>query len=202
MNGRQLNDVERDVLSELGNIGAGHAATALSVLLQQEVRMSVTATRICAFDEIADVVGGPEQLVAGVFLRMSGDISGNVFLLLSLDSAKLLLKKLLPDSSELEDFTEIELSALGEVGNILSGAYLGAICSLSTLNMNQSVPAVAIDMAGAILDIGILMSGQTADSAILINTSIYQGKTNIDGHFFLLPDPDSMDPLLQALGCV
>ncbi len=201
MNGRQLNEVEKDVLSELGNIGAGHAATALSVLLQKEVRMSVTAARICEFDEIAEVVGGPEQLVAGVFLRMLGDVSGNMFLLLSLDSAKELLQKLLPGSSVFDDFTEIEMSALGEVGNILGGAYVSAICSLSTLKLNQSVPAVAIDMAGAVLDIGILMSGQASDSAILINTSIFQGDTNIDGHFFMLPDPDSTDPLLQALGC-
>jgi chemotaxis protein CheC len=201
MSHRQLNDVEKDVLSEFGNIGAGHAATALSVLLQQEVRMSVTDARICAFDEIADVVGGAEQLVTGVFLRVSGDICGNMFLLLSLDSATKLVQNLLPGSKDIEDFTEIEMSALAEVGNILSGAYVNAICGLSALKLTQTVPAVAIDMAGAILDIGILMSGQTSDSAILINTSIFQGKTNIDGHFFMLPDPDSTAPLLRALGC-
>ncbi len=201
MTGWQLNDVEKDVLSELGNIGAGHAATALSVLLQQKVRMSVTAARICTFDEIADVVGGAEQLVVGVFLRMNGDISGNMFLLFSLESAKELLQKLLPGKDEFDDFTDIEISALGEVGNILGGAYLNAISDLVLLNMNQTVPAVAVDMAGAILDIGILMSGQTSDSAILIDTSIFQGDKSIDGHFFMLPDPESTAPLLRALGC-
>jgi chemotaxis protein CheC len=202
MSGRQqLNEDQADVLREFGNIGAGHAATALSVLLRDEVRMSVTSAKIVEFDEIANVVGGAEAIVVGVFLRMNGDLSGNMFLLLSLHSAKKLLSRLLECDQEVDDFTEIEVSALGEVGNILGGSYLNAISTLCSLYMNQTVPAVAIDMAGAILDIGILMAGETSDSAILINTSIWQGESNIDGHFFLLPDPASTDLLLQALGC-
>lgn len=197
----ELNEVQADVLREFGNIGAGHAATALSVLLRDEVRMSVTSAKIVSFDEIANVVGGQEAIVVGVFLRMSGDLSGNMFLLLSLHSAKQLLARLLDVGKEFDDFTDIEVSALSEVGNILGGSYLNAISKLCALHMNQSVPAVAIDMAGAILDIGILMSGEASDSAILINTSIWQGESNIDGHFFLLPDPDSTEPLLKALGC-
>jgi len=197
---RQLDERQADVLQEVGNVGAGHAATALSMLLHEEVRMSVTSARLCQFAEVSDVVGGPEAVVVGVFLRMYGDICGNMFLLLSLKSAKELLRKLLMSTGEIEDFTEMELSALAEVGNILGGSYLNAICMLSSLKMTQSVPAVAIDMAGAILDIGILMSGEIANSAILINTSIRQGDSDIDGHFFMLPDPDSTEPLLRALG--
>src|SRR5579875_1528565 len=120
----QLDDMQKDVLRELGNIGAGHAATALSVLLQDEVRMSVTSAELCAFDDIANVAGGSEELVVGVFLRMHGDIEGNIFLLLSLLSAKQLLRKLLSHPEDTSDFTEMEISALAEVGNILGGSYL------------------------------------------------------------------------------
>lgn len=199
--GFQLNETQQDVLRELGNIGAGHAATALSILLREEVRMSVTSARLCAFDEISDVVGGAEEIVAGVFLRMSGDVYGNMFLLLSLKSARQLLHRLVQVEDEIEDFTEMDISALSEVGNIMGGSYLNAMSELSSLQMNQSVPAVAIDMAGAILDIGLFMSGEIYDSAILIDTCIWQGKDNIDGHFFLLPDPGSTEKLLHALGC-
>lgn len=197
----QFNSRHADVLREVGNVGAGHAATALSMLLQDEVRISVTSARLCAFDEIADTVGGAEEVTAGVFLRMTGDLTGNMMLLLTLRSAKHLTSRLLECSDDVEDFTELEMSALAEVGNILGGSYMNALSMLTGLRLSQTVPAVAIDMAGAILDIGILMAGETSDSAILIDTSITQGDSEIDGHFFLLPDPVSMDPLFEALGC-
>jgi chemotaxis protein CheC len=192
---------QEDILREVGNVGAGHAATALSSLLQEEVRISVTSARVCSFDEIADVVGGAETVIAGVFLRMNGDVQGNMLLLLTLQSAKQLLRRLFQDGHEIEDFSELELSALGEVGNILAGAYLSAIGKLTSLNVAQSVPAVAVDMAGAVLDIGILMAGETSDAALLIDTRIVQGTSEVEGHFFLLPDPASLPVLLAALGC-
>lgn len=199
--GAEFNALHADILREVGNVGAGHAATALSTLLQDEVRISVTSARLCTFDEIADTVGGAEAVTAGVFLRMTGDLNGNMLLLLTLRSAKHLTRQLLNSPNEVEDFTELEMSVLAEVGNILGGSYVNAIGTLTRLRLNQTVPAVAVDMAGAILDIGILMAGDAADSAILIDTSITQGESAIEGHFFLLPDPVSMVPLFEALGC-
>jgi chemotaxis protein CheC len=128
-----------------------------------------------------------------------GDVRGNIMLLLSLPSAKLLLRKLLPNSQDAVELTELEISALGEVGNILGGSYINAISALTALRMTQSVPAVAIDMAGAILDTAILIAGELSDSAILIDTVITQGSSDVEGHLFLLPDPDSLSPLLDAL---
>jgi len=197
----QLTEQQADILREVGNIGAGHAATALSTLLQDEVHMSVTSAKMCSFDEITETVGGQEAVVAGVFLRMTGDIQGNMMFLLPVNSAKQLIAKLLPFDCEEDDFTDLEISALSEVGNILGGSYLNAVSTLTSFTLNQTVPAVAIDMAGAILDIGILMAGEVADSAILIETLITQGNSAIDGHFFLLPDPSSTTPLLRELGC-
>lgn len=198
---KRLHFTERqiDILNEVGNIGAGHAAMALSTLLHSQVRISVTSTRVCDFAQIPDVVGGAEKLIVAIFLRMNGDLEGNMMLVLSLESARKLVQQLL-QSNATEDFTELELSALGEVGNILSGSYLNAISHLTSLRLQQSVPAVAIDMAGAVLDIGLVMAGEVADSAILIDTNIWQGSSNIDGHFFLLPDPWATVPLLRALG--
>jgi chemotaxis protein CheC len=201
VNDAAWNEVQEDVLREVGNIGAGHAATALSSLLQEEVRISVTCARICSFDEISEVVGGPETVIAAVFLRMTGDVQGNMLLLLTLHSARQLLRRLFQSEREIEDFSELEISALGEVGNILAGAYLNAIGRLTSLTVAQSVPAVAVDMAGAILDIGILMAGETSDAALLIDTRIAQGPSEVEGHFFLLPDPQSLPILLTALGC-
>ncbi len=200
MNHNELSDRQADVLKELGNIGAGHAATALSTLLRDNVRMSVSSARMCPFDEIADLAGGAESIIAGVFIRMSGDIEGNIMFLLSLNSAKQLIRRLLNQQAEADDFTELELSAIAEVGNIMGGSYLNAVSQLTRLRLWQSVPAVAVDMAGAILDIGLLAAGEVSDSAILIDTAIRQGTLDVSGHFFLLPDPGSTDILLKALG--
>ncbi|WP_245575708.1 chemotaxis protein CheC [Alicyclobacillus contaminans] len=189
-----------DILREVGNIGAGHAASALSALLGEEVKISVTSARMCAFNEIADAVGGDEVVAAGIYLRMTGDVHGNMLLMLSLPSAKQLLRRLLPGQQETLEFNELEISALAEVGNILGGSYMNAIGTLTHLTLTQSVPAVAIDMAAAILDIGILSAGEVCDEAILIDTVISQGKFDVQGHFFLLPDPDSLTTLLCALG--
>ncbi|MDP9728867.1 chemotaxis protein CheC [Alicyclobacillus tolerans] len=195
-----LDDRQQDILREVGNVGAGHAATALSVLLQESVQMSVTAARLCPFDEIADIAGGPEAPVVGIFLQIGGQMNGSMFLLLPMQSAEHLLHQLNLTGHEGLLFEELQLSALAEVGNILSGSYVTAISELASLQITLSVPSIAVDMAGAILDIGLAFSGDIADQAILINTQIWQGQMNIDGHFFLLPHPQSMVKLFSALG--
>lgn len=198
--GLGLDDIQADVLREVGNIGAGHAATALSELLGQEIQLSVTSAKVFPFSSIADVVGGAEIVVAGVFLRISGDITGNIMFLLPITSALALTGQLLGRGDGATDFDELAISALGEVGNILTGSYLAAINALTGLRMQPTVPAVAVDMAGAVLDIGLISIGEVADEAILIDSTIFQGSTHMKAHFFLLPDPVSTHPLLTALG--
>jgi chemotaxis protein CheC len=194
-----LDELTSDALREFGNIGAGHAATALSILLQDRVTMSVTEARVCSLDEILEVVGGPETLVAAVFIRISGDIPSNMFVLLSLSSVDRLLNQLLGPVEERDDYTDLELSAISEIGNILSGAYVTAISDLCGVPLNQSVPSVAIDMVAAILDIGLMTSANEENEAILIRTSLGQGSHTIEGHFFMLPDFQGTQSLLNIL---
>lgn len=199
MSSNGLDDLTADALREFGNIGAGHAATALSVLLDGRVTMSVSDARLCPFDEIISVVGGDMTSVAAVFIQIQGEIPGNMFVLLTLPSVDQLLNRLLGTAETRNDYTDLELSAIAEVGNILSGAYVTAISDLCGISLNQSVPSVAIDMASAVLDIGLMMSGNEDNEAILISTSLGHGDHVIDGHFFLLPDFDGMETLLKIL---
>lgn len=197
----QFGDFQLDVLREIGNIGAGNAATALSRLISKEIDMTVPQVKIIPFDEIADVVGGVESLVVCVFLRMMGDIPGNMFFIISVDSAKNLLQELMGITMQDEAaFNEMELSALNEIGNILTGSYLSSLADFTKLNMQPSVPAVAIDMAGAILSYGLLEFGHNGDFALTIDTAFFQGNEKISGHFFLLPDPEALPQLFHALG--
>ncbi|AMA72690.1 MULTISPECIES: chemotaxis protein CheC [Aneurinibacillus] len=194
-------DFQLDVLREIGNIGAGNAATALSKLISKEIDMQIPQVNIISFDEIADVVGGAEALVVCVFLRVLGDVPASMFFIISIESAKNLMKELLGmETKEEGSFDDMELSMLNEIGNILAGSYLSSLADFTNLNMQPSVPAVAIDMAGAILSYGLLEVGYSGDFALTIDTAFFQGNEEISGHFFLIPDPDAFSRLFQALG--
>ena len=197
----RLEDFQMDVLKEVGNIGAGHAATALSTLLDKPIDMLVPKVRMLPFEEICESVGGAETVVLAIFLRVEGDAPGNMFFILDLDAAKNMLRDLVGlHIEDQEEYSELELSALNEIGNILAGSYLSSLADFTNLNMQPTVPALAIDMAGAILSYGLLQFGQMGDQALLIDTKFLEGENEVQGHFFLIPDPESFGKIFSALG--
>ncbi|GGG80638.1 chemotaxis protein CheC [Paenibacillus radicis (ex Gao et al. 2016)] len=192
---------ELDVLKEVGNIGAGNAATALSRLLDKPVDMAVPKVSLLPFEEVANRVGGSEQVVIAVFLRVEGEAPGNMFFIIQEQSAKSLLSQLLAlRPEEQEGYSEMELSALCEIGNILAGSYLSSLADFTHLTMAPSVPSVALDMAGAILSYGLVQYGEMGDSALLIETTFLEDRQELEGHFFLIPDPESFNKIFKALG--
>ncbi|MEY9092082.1 chemotaxis protein CheC [Paenibacillus sp. UNC499MF] len=198
---RQLADYQLDVLKEIGNIGAGHAATALSTLLDKPVDMLVPKVMVLPFEEIPEIVGGAEEVVLAIFLRVVGDAPGNMFFILNLESAKRMLFSLIGmELSDSGEYTELEISALNEIGNILAGSYLSSLADFTRLSMSPTVPSLAIDMAGAILSYGLLQFGEMGDQALLIDTKFLEGNEEVQGNFFLIPDPESFGKLFAALG--
>lgn len=190
-----------DVLKEVGNIGAGNAATALSQLLNKPIDMAVPKVQLLSFEEITDKVGGAEELVYAVFLRVEGDAPGNLFFILTPDAAVNLLSRVAGiELSGGEELSEMELSALNEIGNILAGSYLSSLADFTSLSMYPTVPALAMDMAGAILGYGLLQFGQMGDDALLIDTTFLEGQDEIEGQFFLIPDPESFPKIFTSLG--
>ncbi|MCA1030094.1 chemotaxis protein CheC [Bacillus timonensis] len=203
----KINNTQIDVLKEIGNIGAGHSATALSKLLNKKIDMKVPDVKIVTFDEVMDLAGGPENIVASVFLRIEGDAPGSMFFVLSLAQASRFIQQLTGDNSFSFDnppYAEIAISALQELGNILSGSYLSSLSDFTHLRLYPSVPALSIDMVGAILGYGLIELSQVSDYAIVIDAAINEDEVGEDeyvkGHFFLLPDPDSFQRIFQSLG--
>lgn len=196
----RIEDFQMDVLKEIGNIGAGHAATALSQMIDKQVDMKVPKARLVSFDQIADSLGGDEQVVIAVYLRVLGDAPGNMFFVVSHESSKKLLRNMIGLEVETESFSELELSALSEIGNILAGSYLSSLSDFIQLNMQPTVPALAIDMAGAIMSYGMIEYGHMGEQALFIDTTFLDGSDEVEGHFFLIPDPDSVGKIFQALG--
>ncbi|MCL2052018.1 MAG: chemotaxis protein CheC [Lachnospiraceae bacterium] len=192
-----------DVLKELGNIGAGNATTALAQMIGSKVDMTVPQVKLLQFYELGGLMGGEEQIMAGISLSVEGDITGSIMFLLKQEAAKHLINQLMPGMGEPDsfEFTEMELSALKELGNIIAGAYLNSLASLTNLLIFPSVPDLAIDMAGAILSIPAIQFGTIGDHILLIQTQFIDDEC-IEGYFILLPDLDSYGKILQSLGIV
>ena len=189
-----------DVLKEIGNIGAGNAMTALAQMLQCKVDMKVPQVRLLEFKEVGEMMGGEEQLMVGVYLAVEGDITGSIMFLVRMDSAKHLVNKLMMGmGSEEPGLNEMELSAMKEVSNIITGAYLNSLSMLTNLKIYPSPPALTMDMAGAILSVPAIEFGTIGDNILLIQSQFYD-EVEIDGYFILIPDLESYEKILSALG--
>lgn len=198
-----LNSFQLDILREIGNIGAGNAVTALAKMLDRKVNMAVPQIKIMEFSEVSEVVGGAETPVAGILLGICGDISGYILFVLEESNAKKLVNILLgKDPDEEVEYNEITLSALKEVGNILTGSYLSAISTLTGLLIKPDVPDLAIDMAGAILSVPAIEFAKSTDTVLYIETEFSEGCHRVVGNFFLVPDTESYIKLLKTLGAM
>ncbi|MGF7185995.1 chemotaxis protein CheC [Desulfitispora alkaliphila] len=196
----ELNNLQLDALKEVGNIGAGNAATALSQLLQKKIDMEVPRVKVLPLEEIPEVMGGSEILVTGVYLKVEGKAPCNILFIMPVESAQALTNTLLGRSDDEVEFDEMSQSALMEIGNILAGSYLNSLASFTFMSFSPSVPALAQDMAGAIISAVVFDLGEIADHCIVIETKFFEGERDISGHFFLLPEPDSLELILNSLG--
>jgi chemotaxis protein CheC len=199
-----LNNMEGvyfDVLREIGNIGAGNATTALAQMLNTKVDMHVPKVDLLEFSEVGEAMGGEEQIMAGIYLIVEGDISGSIMFLLEKSSAKALVAKLMGTSSSNPDgeFDEMELSALKEIGNIITGSYLSSLSTLTNLNIYPTPPDICIDMCGAILSVPAIEFGAISDKMLLIATE-FTDDIKLEGYFILVPDLESYDKILTSLG--
>ncbi len=196
-----INSFHLDVLREIGNIGAGNAATALAKMLDKKIDMKVPQIRVMKFSEVSDVLGGAETEVAGILLGIHGDINGNILFILDLNSAKLLVNILMGNAANAEiEFDSMTCSALQEIGNILAGSYLSSLSNLTNLRILADIPGLAIDMAGAILSVPAIEFGKSSDTVLYIENEFTYGTDSVIGDFFLVPDEVSYSRLLNALG--
>ena len=200
LNVEQMDGVQFAILKEIGNIGAGNATTALSQMLNKKLDMQVPVVRLVDFQTLAKVVGGEEDLVVAIFLTLSEDIEGSLMFVLPEASVHALVNDLFgrPETDK-TPFSETDLSAIQEIGNIIAGAYLSAISTLTQLTIGMSVPYLSIDMAAAVLSVPAIEFGKLGDHALLIQTQ-FGDEVEIDGYFILLPAMDSYGTIMSALG--
>ena len=200
--------LQLDAIRELGNIGTGNAATALSGLLSRKIHMDVPKTEIISIYELPEHYGDPMQVVGAVFVRSSGGFECSLIFIQKEEDANLMVELLLKQqfgtyipADEIPD--DMKDSALSEVGNIVLSSFLSAINFVTGTGFQISVPGVAHDLLSSILDVVASIYGQMGDTALLVNTELkvegLDEGNKISGQIVLIPDPEALDLLLERL---
>ncbi|MCI8437422.1 MAG: chemotaxis protein CheC [Lawsonibacter sp.] len=197
----QLTSLEIDTLREIGSIGTGNAATALSQMLGKEVRITMPEVRIMGYNEAIEWIGGPEAVTAGVLVKMSGDVGGIMLSVQKLELVNFILETMLGQGiGSYEELAGLEQSALIEIGNIMISAFVTALSGLAGININLTVPAFAVDMQGAILAVPMAEYGGMSDYLMTIGGNFVCNGQEIPSHLLLSPDLRSLEFLLRKLG--
>lgn len=199
----KLSSIQIDALKEIGNIGAGNAATALAQMVNAQIDMNVPKVNILPFNDVPDIVGGADSHVAGIYFTVSGSAPVSILFVLPIDKACILCDMLMSRNigeTNPENLGDMEMSAMMELGNILSATYLNALSMFTNIQFIPSVPALGIDMAGAVIDSILAQFGEIADHVLVLETVFKKEEMDVVGHFFLLPEPSSLEIILSALG--
>lgn len=197
-----LKPVQLDALREVANIGAGHAATALSHMTSQRIMISVPQISITPLEEVPPHIGPPEEPVAAVLMNILGDLRGRTLLVFPKPTACRLAEILLKKSAgACNELGELEQSAVKEAGNILSGAYMNALSDFMGLMLMPSPPSLAIDMSRAVLTTAYLQFGSDPNYVFCVETEFYMRDAGerLRGFFLLLPDIPSLQAILRAI---
>jgi chemotaxis protein CheC len=197
----ELNETHIDVLKEIGNIGAGNAATSLGMVLNAEVGIKLPTVRITDIDTALNAMGGAESMTVGVLLNFSGEASGMIMFLLGMNDAQNITSILVQDDTPAEEgLSEMKLSAIKEIGNILGSAYVNSIALLTGLKIDLSVPYIAIDMAGAILSVPIIEFGAVGDKVMFIEESFFTNEQQLNSNVIMFAEVDTLQRIMGKLG--
>ncbi len=195
----ELREVEYDALREISNIGMGHAATALNQMIGKTVILTIPEVALVSLKDLPDFVGGTEKIVIGIYLKVWGDVTGDILMVFPRKSALALCALLTGGAPEDElVLSEMHSSALREIGNILASSYLAALERLLGKTLIPSVPGIAFDMAGAVVDYILIQVGEAVDQTLVIKAAFKGNDHGVKGNFYLMPDPNSLKIILDA----
>ena len=199
---RSLKALQLDALREVANIGAGHAATALSQMINSTIMISVPTINVSRLEEVPPQISAPEEPVAAVLMHMLGDLTGRTLLVFPKPTAVRLAELMMrrPQGSS-EELGEMEQSAIKEAGNILSSAYMNALSDFMGMMLLPSPPSLAVDMSTAVLTTAYLQFGSDRDYVFCVESEFYLQDIGerLRGFFLLLPDYASLQAILKAV---
>jgi len=199
---RSLKTIQLDALRETANIGAGHAATALSQMTGSTIMIKVPAISVVSMDDLPAQISPDEEPVAAVLMHMLGDLSGRTLLVFPRATVMRLVELMLrrPVGSSMA-LGELESSAIKEAGNILSGAYMNALSDFLGMLLLPSPPTLVIDLSTAVLTSAFGEFSADPDAILCVESEFMLTELHqtLRGFFLLLPDPASLQVMLRAL---
>ncbi len=190
-----FNDIQRDILREIGNIGIGNATTAMSFMFHSKLTVDFTKVLALEFDEVLRLLGGEDELAVSVLSVFEGDADGMLLFIMKKDQADNLVNMMMQTHEEIEAYSDMQQSAVKETGNIIGGSYLSALESFTGLKLRLTPPQICIDMAGAILSVPVIQFGQTGDKAFLVESSFDDEEYDINGFLLLVSEFDSYEKM-------
>lgn len=197
----EMGAIELDVMKEIGSIGTGNAATALSQVLSESIKMSIPSVMILDYDQAIRLLGEYEEIIAAILVKMGGDMDGIMQFLLKMDFIQETLKRLLNEEvNDYQALNEMDVSALQEIGNIMISSYINAISKMTGMDIDLSVPAITVDMLGGIMSVPITEFGYKTDKLMIITGKFILGDREIPNYLLLMPDISSLNRLMQRLG--
>ena len=201
MDNNRVSPAQMDLLREIGTIGMGRAATALSELLNCKVEITLPQTKIIPLESLGSILGEPEEIYFVLDIGLEGDIGGRLFFLVSPKEAKILGSALLgqkPEDMDSED--PLFQSALKEMVNIIAGAYMNVLSDMTTLTIMYTIPSLAMDMVSALLDFFFIHISQFTDDAVFIDANLKVEDIQFKGTFLYFLEPESMLRIFEMLG--
>lgn len=196
-----ITEYEMDILREVGSIGTGNAATALSQMLLKKISITLPRVEVLSFEEAVDKLGGPEKIITAVLTRLSGDLEGMMLYLQEKEFINEVLECLLSEQIEgYEDLGELEISALKEIGNIIMASYINSISDLAGFKVNLSIPGIGVNMLGALLSVPIVEFGYETNNILIVEGNFLFGDNKVECQVLFLLDLKSLDKLLNTLG--
>ena len=197
----ELKGLELDTLREIGSIGTGNAANALSSMLGCKVTIEMPEVKIMGYNEAIDWIGGPETVTAGVLARLEGEINGIILSIQHMEFINLVLQHMMGNGGEdYQQLDELGISALLEVGNIMISAFANAMAVLTDMKIRLTVPAFAVDMQGAIIAVPMAEFGGQSDYIMTIGANFICNGRKVPCRILLSPDVRSLNFLLKKLG--
>ena len=197
----EMNIFELDMFKEIGSIGTGNAATALSNTLSAKISMSLPEVNIMDYNQVINFLGDPEKIISAVMVHLSGEFSGIMLYLLDLEFINFVFEKLnLKSISCFEEIDEIRASAVSEVSNIIISSYVNAIAFLSGISINLSVPAMTVNMLGGIMSVPMIEYGYVTDKIMMVGGKFILNNEEMSSNLILMPDIKSLNFLFKKLG--
>lgn len=198
-----LSPVAIDCLREIGNIGSSYAAGSLSSMLEKPVLMRVPDVSVLEYNKVIDHMGGPEKIITGILVRLSGDISGMIMFLLEESFQNVVLSTFLhTENVNMMTLDETQASVILEMGNIMSGSYINALSMLTSMHIERSVPSMTVDMLGAIMSVPITEFASVGDKVLFIDDGFIIDGVDIKSNIILIPEMASLNTLMRKLGVI